>query len=85
MIRFINPRTGRRYHYSQSTVDAGLVPKALVRDRPEKRLQTFEADDAAPEEPSREEMMGFLRKKEIKVSPNIGDEKLKQRYYENQE
>lgn len=91
MVRFINPRTGRRYYYSQRTVDAGLIPKVLVRDRPEKKLQTFEVDDAAPkepsreQEPSREEMMGFLREKEIKVSPNIGDEKLKQRYYENKE
>ncbi len=79
-MKFIHPRTGKTYRYSRTTVEKGLVPKGLVRER----LKEQPKEEPLKKEPSREEMVLFLRGKNIRVSPNIGDDKLKERYYENQ-
>ncbi len=90
MVKFINPRTGKASYFSRATVKLGLVPKGLLRDDKPRKLKdvvkkeeeiTIEASTTT--EPTREQMIEFLKSKKIRVNPNIGEEKLKQRYDEN--
>ena len=79
MIKFIHPRTGKPRYYSKATVEAGLVPKVLLREK--KQVKPIEPTAG----PTREDMIAFLESKNVRVNPRIGDEKLKARYHENQE
>jgi len=79
MIKFIHPRTGKPRYYSKATVEAGLVPKVLLREK--KQVKPIEPTA----EPTREDMIAFLESKNVRVNPRIGDDKLKARYHENQE
>ena len=80
MIKFIHPRTGKPRYYSKATVEAGLVPKVLLRERNYPKAAT-----EPTAEPTREDMIAFLESKNVRVNPRIGDDKLKARYHENQE
>ena len=71
--------TGQPRYYAESTIKNGL-PAGVVRREP--RPTVYGKKET---EKSREEMIAFLESKGIRTNPRIGDEKLKQRYHENQE
>ena len=95
MKKLIDIRTGQAMFYAARTVKAGKLPKYLVDPSTiEKKKEPVvqEVPKAKPVEeiiepvdeeitdPTPDEMKAFLKEKGIKFSPNIGVEKLTEKY-----
>ena len=86
MKKLIDIRTGQAMFFSARTVKAGKLPKYLVdpskvyaKKEPEAKPHVEQLEEVE-KEPTRAEMIDFLRSQGQKVSPNIGNEKLQERY-----